>query len=74
MIGLNIASYNENTGREGTWQELSAPEKAAAVTAPIEELVMGKGSVQNPDLFDLARSISSRAYSRRHTRRSSAII
>ncbi|MEP6789453.1 MAG: hypothetical protein ABJB40_13525 [Acidobacteriota bacterium] len=74
MIGLNISSFNENMERDDIWQESIPPEVTSAVAEPVEEPFRPEGLVPRPDLFDLARSISSRAYSRRRIRRSSAII
>jgi hypothetical protein len=71
MTSLNIDKYNENNENTLIWQETAGNEDRVAANndAPRIEVVSRK-----PDLFELARTISYRANSRRRFRRSSSII
>ncbi len=74
MIGLNIVNYTDNTGSVEMWPETQTPKRAVSAVTPTEEPIRSEKLDQRPDLFDLTRSISGRAYSRRRIQRSSSII
>ena len=73
MIGLNISNYNEDSEYSERSVEMAASDATVRDATPVEESTED-AAADRRDLFELARSISNRAYSRRRVRRSSAII
>ena len=71
MTSLNIDKYNENAENAMIWRDTVADDKQMAANNEVPKI---EPLNQKPDLFDLARSISERANSRRRLRRSSSII
>jgi len=71
MIDLYI-NENGNNERPQMWQE---PRNEERNTIAVPHTDDRPATDENrPDLFEMARSISTRAYSRRHIRRSSSIL